>query len=354
MKKLLLTICLVLFIVSGIAALELSGGKIKVKLYDESGRFSLYFLDTLSGSTYVPLFFDKDPKTTALFVNTGNRVYTMGDSSFFKQDLQSINATTASFLWTSKILDVTETFTLVKSLKNAFFDGVKITITLNNKSETKLNTGVSYLLDTYLGEKDKTHFITANGMDIQAETYYTSDLPAYFVSPLKKNKSFKGLQCMLEGPGITIPDKVIFANWKRLKENTFSYRVQDSRNFNFLPYSINDSAAALYYNQEILPPGGQRKIVIVMGAATGSLFQGTTAQAETAEMNKLYLQTAQTGGEPTNTEASVKTDLLAVNNLLKKINSLLESPGLEQKGDLDLMKNIIGNLKQRKKLYENR
>ncbi len=354
MKKLIITVFIILFIISGVSALDLTGGKIKVSLYQSNGRFSLYYLDDVSNNTYIPLLFDKDPKTTALFINIGNKIYTMGDSSFFKQELKSINSTSASFIWTSEILKVTETFTLIKSLKSAFFDGVKITIHIDNQSETQQNIGISYLLDTYIGEDGKTHFITSSGMHIQAETYYTSDLPEYFITPLNTDSSFKGFQCMLKGPGITIPEKVIFANWKRLKENIFSFRVQNSRNFNFLPYSINDSASALYYNSQPLGSGKSREINLILGAATGSLFLGTNASTETSEINKLYIQTVQKKHDTADIETSLKTDLLAVNDLLKKINDNLSSPELVSKENITMMKQIIENLEQRKKLYENR
>ncbi len=354
MKKFVSAVFIVLFIISGVSALDLTGGKIKVTLYNSNGRFSLYYLDNISNNKYVPLLFDKDPKTTALFINVGNKIYTMGDSSFFKQELKNINSTSASFVWTSEIIQVTETFTLVKSLKSAFFDGVKIAVRIENQSETQQDIGVSYLLDTYMGENSKTHFLTSDGTHIQAETYYTSDLPAYFISPLKTESSFKGFQCMLKGAGITPPDRVIFANWKRLKENIFSFSVQNSRNFNFLPYSINDSASALYYNQHSLASKKDREIVLLLGAATGSLFQGTDTGAKTSEINKLYIQTVQTEKNTTDIEASLKTDLLAVDDLIKKIDDSLESPELLSKDNITMMKQIIGNLEQRKKLYENR
>ncbi len=354
MKKMICILWISFFIISGVSALELSGGKIKVVLHETNGRFSLYYLDNIAQKKYISLLFDKDPKTTALFVTLGNRIFTMGDTSFFSQKLVINSDTSASFVWTSKIIEITETFTLIKSQKSAFFDGVKISLLVENISESPQNVGMCYLFDTYLGEKNKKHFITSGGMDIRAETYYTSDFPAYFISPTDTSSSFKGLQCMLQGPGITIPDKVIFANWKRLKENIFSYTVHDSRNFNYLPYSINDSAVALYYYQHPLPVQGKRHVVLALGAATGSFFRGIKTGTEASEINKLYAQTVKTPGSAFDRKTAVETDLLAVNNLLKTIDKDLQSPGLLNKEDIALIKQIIDNLTQRKKSYSNR
>ncbi len=334
---------------------ELSSGRIKLELHENTGRFSVYYLMDVADEKYIPLLFSKDPQTTALYVSMDNKVFTMGDSSFFDQKIEENSNESASFVWKSKQLEVTQNFSLVKSVKSAFIDGIRIAITVKNISQDSKRIGIGYLLDTYLGESSKIHFKTDSGMVIDKETYYSSNFPEYVVSPYEKGDGkFKGLQLMLKGPGITIPDKIIFANWKRLKENIWNYTIQNSRNFNLLPYSINDSAAALYYNPYILKPGEKRTVTIVMGAFTGSYFQGKDTDEDTSEINKLYLLTASGPVNSTNVEAAVKTDLIAVEDLISKLNEKLKYPNQVTGDELNLIKQIIDNLEKRKKLYENR
>lgn len=353
MKRIIITVSIFAFIIFRAGSLEITEGKIKLDINRSNGRFSLYYLDDVIKKSYVPLLFDKDPETTSLFVSMDNKIYTMGDSSSFSQELVKNNDSSASLIWTSKQIRVTETFSLIKSLKSAFLDGMKISIIIENLSENPKQIGLSYLFDTYLGESSKVHFKTDTGLSISTETGYSSSFPNYFVSPSEK-KSFSGLQCMLKGPGITLPDKVIFANWKRLKDNLWNFNVQNSRNFNLLPYSINDSAAALYYNQVSINKGKKREITIVLGAFTNSIFQGKKSTDESSEMNKLYIQTVETPEDSSNIEASLKTDLIAVDDLLKKIDEKLKYPQLINNEDLNLIKQIIDNLNQRKILYKNR
>ncbi len=336
-------------------SLELSSGRIKLELHENTGRFSVYYLVDVADEKYIPLLFSKDPQTTSLYVSMGNKVFTMGDSSFFDQSIVENSGESASFVWKSKQLEVTQNFTLIKSVKSAFIDGLKITVTVKNISQDSKRIGIGYLLDTYLGESSKIHFKTDGGMVIDKETYYSSDFPEYVISPYEKGKDkFKGLQIMLKGPGITIPDKIIFANWKRLKENIWNYTIQNSRNFNLLPYSINDSAAALYYNPYILKSGEKRTVTMVIGAFTGSFFQGKDADEDTSEINKLYLLTASGPENYSDTEATVKTDLIAVEDLISKIDEKLKYPNQVTEDELNLLKQIIDNLEKRKKLYENR
>lgn len=353
MKKKILSSILLTAMVFNAFSFEQSSGRIKLELHEQTGRFSVYYLDDVSSRKYVPLLFSKDPETTTLYVNLDNKIYSMGDSSFFSQRLENGSDDSSSFIWESKQITVTESFSLVKSSSSALTDGLKITITVKNVSQNTKKIGISYLLDTYLGENSKIHFKTDSGNTITNETYYTSDFPSYIVSPYD-SASFSGLQIMLKGPGITVPDKVIFANWKRLKGNIWNFTVQNSRNFNLLPYSINDSAAALYYDQLSVSPGSEMKIVIVMGAYTGSYFQGSSTEENSSEINKLYIQTVDKPEDTANVESSLQIDLIAVEDLISKIDEKLKYPEQVTNEEINLINQIIDNLKQRKKLYEKR
>jgi len=353
MKRNIFLLCFSILVSFHIFSLELSGGKIKCELIKASGRFSLYYLDDISNKTYIPLLFAKDPETTSMFLSLNNNIYTPSDSSFFSQKIVRNNEYSGSFIWTSKLIRVTENFTLIKSVSSTFFDGIKITITFTGLSESTNKVGLSYLFDTYLGERSKIHFITDTGTVINSESYYSHSYPLYFLSPVEK-KSFKGLQCMLRGPGISVPDTVIFANWKRLKENIWNFKPQISRNFNFLPYSINDSSFALYYDQQLLQQNKNRSISIILGAGSGSTFQGESQSADKSDINNLYIKTINTRKSGTSVEASLRNDLMHVDDLLKEIERNILYPDQSNKKNLDLMQEIIENLRQHKSLYEKR
>ena len=55
------------------------------------------------------------------------------------------------------------------------------------------------------------------------------------------------MRLTLSGDGITDPDRVVVANWKRLNDASWTYESNQTRDFSLLPYSIDDSAIALYY-----------------------------------------------------------------------------------------------------------
>jgi hypothetical protein len=87
----------------------------------------------------------------------------------------------------------------------------------------------------------------------------------YWLSPSADAPAEVGLVCITEGSTVTPPDKIVFANWKRLSDASWDYKTSSSRNFNLMPYSINDSAVCMYYDPVDIPASGSREIVLVLG-----------------------------------------------------------------------------------------
>ncbi len=353
-KKALLCIVtasiLFLTALSGGFALELKEGRMKIVLHENMGKFSAYYLHDLSANKYTPLFLDQDPRTSSLSIIEDNKVYRMGESSGFRQIIESTSAG-AKFIWQSSSLEVTEELSFINSSASPVADGILVAITVTNIAETRKTTGIRYIFDTYLGEDNGTHFTTATVNKISGETsYFKYNLPEYINSPGEEGP-FGGFQIMLEGRGITNPDKVVLANWKRLNDATWDYDVKSSRNFNQLPYSINDSGAALYYNQQDLTPGASRTVTLAMGAynADGFSADASSTKSEIANVfNQTMNTNPSTGGD---TGLSVQTDLLTVNELLKKINKRIDAGEMPTDAELELMDQVITELTKRKQKY---
>ena len=67
------------------------------------------------------------------------------------------------------------------------------------------------------------------------------------------------------GAGDHPADRIVFANWKRLSDASWSYETSASRDFSLQPYSVNDSAVSQYYDPRLLAPGAQATVTIVLG-----------------------------------------------------------------------------------------
>ena len=348
MKKLILFFGLFLVLSAfQLSALEIKEGRIKIILNETNGRFSAYYLDDISKEKYLSFFLEDDPRTTMLTVLVGNNVEYMGDSFGYRQTA-SKTADGAQFEWKSSRITVTESFTFIKSENSSLTDGFKVSIKVQNDSEEELSIGICYLFDTYLGEADQ-HFIIDSKTVLNNETEYTSNMPEYLVSPSTGSDS-EGLQLMLKSEGLTLPDKVLFANWKRLNDNLWNYNSNSTRNFNLLPYSINDSAVALYFEEKTISKGDNREVIMGFGSFSINGFKGT--QSNNTTVSSIFDQTVSTAIEDGDLETAVKSDLIAIKDLITQIDKIISGNLEATEEELNLFAQIIKNLESKKSLYE--
>ncbi|RKX78492.1 MAG: hypothetical protein DRP87_06165 [Spirochaetes bacterium] len=341
------------FIIDPLFALELKQGRVKLILHENLGRFSLFYMSDVSRERYTPLLLDQDPRTSVFSVLMGNKVFRMGETSGFSQTVEKVDDG-ARFIWTSSMLEITKTFTFITSRGSALSNGVRIDIQIKNISEQDQSIGIRYLLDTYLGEKSGVHFKTKTTEKFSNEAeFLSSNMPEYCFSPSSEIENV-GFQLITKGKGITIPDKIVLANWKRLNDTSWSYQARTNRNFNHLPYSINDSAICVYYNPVNISPGGTRKVVMVMGNFDPEGYASVTTKPEDKkEITDIFDQAVKTGETPdSDKEISVRTDLITIRDLLVKLNSKLNSPETVENEEISVMRQVLETLEKRKNQYE--
>lgn len=331
--------------------LEVREGRIKLSLDESNGKFSAYYEQKPGSNDWIPLLFERDPRTTGFGFLVGNRIYSMGESSGFSQKAGKESGG-AYFEWKSSSFLVKEQFSFIRSEGATLADGFVIKITITNTSSRDQTIGVHYLFDTYLGENDSLHFTTDGGVQLKNETEYEAIMPEYWISP-SSQKDFKGLQGMVQGPGISVPDRLIFANWKRLQENTWNFTVQPSRNFNLLPYSVNDSAVCYYYLPKKVAPGEKREITFAFGAYNGGRYAATTKESSDAGIRELYDKAVESSSaNPDDLDTLIREDLIAVNDLIDKIDQYLQVPDTLSDDDIDVLGQILSTLEQRKSRYD--
>ncbi len=355
MKKYFLTLLAIIFITFNLHSLELKEGRMKLVLHENSGRISVYYQDQLVTDDYTSLLLKQDPRTSGIVLLVNNKTSRLGDTFEFDQTVSQTRSG-AEFNWKSKTLDVTEAFSFVTSVGNSMADGIKIEITIKNISEETLSIGLKYLFDTWMGEdnKQKVHFYTSDGTEIKEETVLKGIMPDYWVSSPGYD-SAAGLLMMLDNSVVTAPDKVIFANWKRLDESGWTLNTKDGRNFNLLPYSINDSAAAHYYEPLRVPAGSSRKITLVLGNVSKSGFSETQKDSSSSTLEDLYKRVSTdttAGGNVESIENTVKNELTLTEDLITHIERLLESDEPLSDSELEALNTMINKLESTQKKFE--
>ncbi len=325
-----------------LGSLELVHGRIKLTLHEGIGRFSIAYQTDPAKDFYTPLLFDKDPRTSVTCLSVGNKVYRLGESAEFREEMER-TAGGARFKWTSVLLVVIEEFSFVT-------DGIRIDLTIKNESPQDLEVGVRTLFDTYLGESSYVHFMTDRIPEVNRETTIKgSEKTAYWVSPLIGDSGKLGLMRMLSGNGVTTPDRVVFANWKRLNDASWGYETSASRNFNLMPYSVNDSAVSEYFDPKKVARGSELRIVSVMGKFDQSGIE--TGGAIAAQDKSPPPQAVIPPKAVQDPATAVRADLQTVDRLISDIDSGIASAGSITEEQIAVLSKMLAELKKRSAGY---
>lgn len=335
-------------------ALDLGEGIVRLTLHEGTGRFSLACVKDAGGPP-VALLAAQDPRTTTLSIVVGTKIYRMGESGDFSEAVQKTSLG-GRFVWTSSFLVVTEDFSFVASQGSTTADGVRIDITVRNASRENLKAGLRYLFDTYLGESGLVPFSTDRQSTLKRETTLAGkDLPAWWLSPLAGDAGRFGLQSMASAPGVTPPDRIVFANWKRLSDAAWSYETSAARDFSLKPYSFNDSAVSQYYDPRPLSPGAQFTTTLVLGRFNPAGFSANAASLRASSSFASAVQRSLDAGKAApSSPAAIRSDIAALNAILARVDAALTAGGSATDDELAVMESAISDLKGRLAAYGSR
>jgi hypothetical protein len=340
-QKILLAIVLLLAALSLSPALEMKSGIVKAVIDEGDARVSLYKLVDPAKGRYEPLIFDVDPRTSFLTLSFDGRQAKLGDSGDYSFTVRKTD-TGAAIEFRSAFCVVVESIDFVVSNGSALADGFRFTFTMTNASQTDAEIGLRFLVDTCLGEKSAAHFLTDLQPKIAAETGFG---PGSGDSWIESMNDKAALMVVLRGSGYAPPDRVVFANWKRLNEEPWLLEPVAGRSFTLLPYSVNDSALALYWQPATVAKGESRKSEIILGVfnANGYPVAGTEAAS-----SALYAQTVT--APPSGSADAMAQDLLVVRDLVARIDQAIASGRLSAE-ELAAWQQILDRLEARMKGY---
>lgn len=358
MKKLLfipfLLMCF-LGVYSRPRAVSLARDNIKVTVYPELCTFEIE--RKIPGTEkFVPVMSTIDPSTSTTTVRIGDKAYKVSDKKYFSSDLMGDENQVVLTYYYPEVL-VTQIFTLVKSKNSGEFDGVNVTWRVRNLVEARVNVALRFIFDSNLGEGLGVHFSTDGHPRISSETEISGDyLDSYVLT--KGRDSTLGI--LFKVNGFDSPERVIFANWKRLNSAYWDFTTEPGRNFSYMPYSVNDSAVAFYWPSKILEPNEEYKAALVF---TGSGIE-TYGQSEPAE-NPAPVETGEVktsvdapvpvqGVNPgpvsvqSSQESYVDYTAMTVEEIIERLDYLLDNPQEARNSELIELEAYLNILEQRK------
>jgi hypothetical protein len=339
MKRFLSFLILACALGSSVSGLDVRDGRMRLVVDERSGRFALYFLADVTKNRYVPLLYDQETRTTYPTLLVDQKAYRLGDSPEFRTTVGKDASGNISIEYRSSFCVVRQSFSFTTSTGATLSDGITIGATIENVSQKDSALGFRYLFDTWLGEKAGTHFIAQSGVVLNTEVMYGADSTEQWIrSPGDAGAS---LQVSLSAPA-TRPDRVVAANWKRLNDAPWTVEANPSRNFTLLPYSVNDSALALYYDPVVVRPGASRTIATILGNETTGpqraaviapqASAGSIAAADSAPLDAM-------------------ADLIAVRSVLDAIDAALSSGSALTPEDQASLEATLKRLEARKVAY---
>jgi hypothetical protein len=265
-----LWLCLIagIFFSSALGALEISQGRVRLCLHENTGRFTLYYLDEAEGRRE-PFFSDQDPRTTFVALNVDDRIFRLGESIALRMGLEE--GTAPAFVFESAALAVRQEFSFIKTAGSSVSNGVQIRVQVKNLLPKQINAGLRFLIDTHLGEKSSGAPFLINKRGVVSETLVAGENERWWVS---RNESLSIMGSIFLKNGGS-PDYVHFANWKRLNETPWKCDYIKGRNFNYLPYSVGDSAVCYYYDPAPVSANGELTFTIMLAAEDPAGFEET-------------------------------------------------------------------------------
>jgi hypothetical protein len=336
-KSMVLMFILVLG-VGRLTAAEIREGRVKLVLDQDTGRFSLYYLTDIKKERYESLFVDQDPRTSFLTLLVDDKTFRLGDTAAFRFRIVT-DTEKPAIVFESSSLSVTQEFTFIRSGNDGLADGIRMDVRIENRGELRVPVGVRFLLDTRLGEGSAAPFST-DAQSIAAETLITTAKADQWW--FSRNEKL-GLMGSIKIGGIAPPDSLHIANWKRLNDVPWKTNPSEGRNFNFLPYSIGDSALCYYFEPAPLERGATRSVSLLLSAAVDSGF-ASMGSAPEDDVSRLLKESVAVSASP---ELGLRTDLISVSDLINRIDRALSSDTPLSDEEITALETVLVRLKER-------
>jgi len=335
MNRFILISLLVWSCFSSLDALEIKDNTSKIIFNEKDAVWGLYYNQNARVRS---LYEDRDDRTSYIDIVIDNRTYRLQKNSFFNQHVEEQPGVIVAH-WSNNVLHVTRSVQADHKIK-----GFRVTLTVRNLSKNYISVGMKELIDTY-NNADGPDFSVNGSIPVNSERGWTgSGVPDYWGT---FPDSGSGSQLTFTPLGDRKPDQLIFANWKRLNDSGWDFSLKEGRDFSLLPYSINDSAAAVYYNPVSMPPGTEIAIQYALTAG-GPVLQSNSSVAETVST-----PSAELDDKGLILNFALQYDLELIDKIVDELNSLLQKDDPVYNSQIEYYEEELEKLKQKLSHYEN-
>lgn len=244
--------------------LELESSHLKLKVFERTGSFCLYYLSPNGKNNYVPLYSDMAYGHTNRFsVSLDGTIYRLERKLGKPISVEKVNNSIKITFKVGEKLHIEQSISFIPDeYGNTQGPLLKIETTIENTQSHEATVALRAIFDTSLGEHRKgSPLATDLRENITAETSFNPkiDRDSVIIS------SNQEVACMFFFKhGVDVPEQVYIANWERLSPRKWLPTVVEGRSFNS-KYLHDDSACLFIWPSKKLAGTEVMKITSTIG-----------------------------------------------------------------------------------------
>jgi hypothetical protein len=333
MKQRLILFLMILSMTLG--ALTMEQGDLRVVVDDNTGGFQLY--GRLSPeSNWFPLLVESNTSSYLELSLNGKKAILNGNRDYDIRLEQKENE--LIIIFDGSLVRVEDHITFMEP-KGGIPYLILRTEIINTHNDTA-ELGLKRVLDTVF-ITDNSHFII-DGKSINRETLYREgSIPDLVLS--QGEELGETLYVAPLNSEFNLPSRLLAANWNRIDRKDWDYVPPADTNFNSLPFSINDSALAFFWDLGTLSAGETTETILAMGR------QNFTQQTES---EPVVMAEKKESPLPTQTPVKKKLSLLHVEEQLEYLNIIINDIDRLLKKGQDVTNDEVLTLDSRLEILE--
>lgn len=246
------------------SVLELDSGNLKLKVFERTGSFCLYYLSPNGKNNYVPLYSDMAYAHTNKFsVSIDGSIHRLERKLGRRIEIEKVGDAIKIIFKVGKKLHIEQLLSFIPDeYGNTQGPLLRIETTIENTQSKDAIVALRAIFDTYLGEHNKSAPLATDLREnITQETSFNPkiDRDSVIIS------SNQEVACMFFFKhGVDVPGQVYIANWERLSPRKWLPTVVEGRSFNS-KYLHDDSACLFIWPSKKLASTEIMKITSTIG-----------------------------------------------------------------------------------------
>lgn len=247
-------------------------GNISLFARPKKGTFSISVLNEDEKAIPV-LSTANEYTTTSFYLKAGRKLVKLSDDSSVVTAAKKTEKGLKIRYSIEKVGVVIIDFECFSSVEGEPEDSIKVTAAIVSQSKKKTDFALKLLMDTVLGETDRHHFYTSEGLPVKSEVvYHSMDEEKWFSSKNAKAT----MQVILAGGECTPIESVALANYSTLDTKKWDADMTSFRSFDTV-LSYNNSAVGIYWPKMTLQSEEEGQYVFYLSLGTADRLPGGAA-----------------------------------------------------------------------------